>query len=116
VADASSPGASLTGLTPANAPAAPAKRSFWNRLFHVAQATKPASPRHPSSSQEEGRGEGKIQEIIVTAQKRKEDIQNVPISAQVISGQTLAQQNYNTLDDLTKVVPAVPRLSRIFLQ
>jgi iron complex outermembrane receptor protein len=49
----------------------------------------------------------KLEEIIVTAQKRQENLQQVPISAQVVSNVQLAQQNFNTLDDLSQTLPAV---------
>ena len=48
-----------------------------------------------------------LEEIVVTAQKRVENLQQVPISAQVISSQYLAEQNYNSLADLTQTVPGV---------
>jgi iron complex outermembrane receptor protein len=48
-----------------------------------------------------------LEEIIVTAQKRVENLQQVPLSAQVIGSQTLAIQNQNTLQDLTQLVPSV---------
>jgi iron complex outermembrane receptor protein len=48
-----------------------------------------------------------LEEIIVTAQLRKEDLQSVPVSAQVIGGQLLIEQNRNSLDDLTQTVPGV---------
>jgi iron complex outermembrane receptor protein len=51
--------------------------------------------------------EPRLEEIIVTAQKRVENLQNVPISAQVISGKTLSEQNFNSLENLTQTVPGV---------
>jgi iron complex outermembrane recepter protein len=48
-----------------------------------------------------------LEEVVVTAQKRSENLQNVPISVQVISGQTLAEQNFNSFEDLTQTVPGV---------
>lgn len=51
--------------------------------------------------------ESKIEEIVVTAQKRSENLQQVPISAQVVNNQTLVEQNYNTLDTLTQILPGV---------
>ena len=48
-----------------------------------------------------------LTEIIVTAQKRAENIQTVPVSAQVVTGQALGQQNFNTLEQLTQTVPDV---------
>jgi iron complex outermembrane receptor protein len=49
----------------------------------------------------------RLEEIVVTAQRRVENLQQVPISAQVISGQQLSQQNQNSLEDLSRTVPAV---------
>src|SRR5579871_1677958 len=46
-------------------------------------------------------------EVVVTAQRRTENLQDVPISAQVIGGSYLAQQNYNSLNELTATIPAV---------
>jgi outer membrane receptor protein involved in Fe transport len=51
--------------------------------------------------------DSKLEEIVVTAQRRVEKLQNVPISAQVIGSQILAEQNYNSLDELTQIVPGV---------
>jgi outer membrane receptor protein involved in Fe transport len=49
----------------------------------------------------------KLQEVVVTAQKRTENLQNVPISAQVISSSDLAEQNQNSLNELTATLPGV---------
>ena len=51
--------------------------------------------------------DAKLEEIVVTAQKRTENLQNVPIAVQVISGQALKEQNYNNFGDLSQTVPAL---------
>src|ERR1700691_5248367 len=48
-----------------------------------------------------------IQEITVTAQRRTESIQDVPITIQAITGDTLKQLNVTTFDDLLKYTPNV---------
>jgi len=48
-----------------------------------------------------------LEEIVVTAQKRVENLQNVPISVQVVSGKTLSDNNFNSLDSLTQTIPDV---------
>jgi len=48
-----------------------------------------------------------LEEIVITAQKRNEDLQQVPISVQAISSQTLSELNYNSLEELTQTVPGV---------
>ena len=46
-------------------------------------------------------------EIIVTAQKRSEDIRTVPISLSVLSGAALKDQKIANYDDLSRAVPGV---------
>src|ERR1700733_5655440 len=48
-----------------------------------------------------------IQEITVTAQRRNESVQDVPITIQAITGDTLKQLNVTTLDDLLRYTPNV---------
>jgi iron complex outermembrane recepter protein len=50
---------------------------------------------------------GGIDEIVVTAQRRSESIQNVPITIQAITGDQLAQLNVTTFDDVLKYLPNV---------
>ena len=48
-----------------------------------------------------------IQEITVTAQRRTENMQDVPISIQALTSETLKQLNVTTFDDFIKYVPNV---------
>jgi len=48
-----------------------------------------------------------ISEIIVTAQRRSENIQDVPISIRALTGEALDQLNVRTLDDYIKYLPNV---------
>jgi iron complex outermembrane receptor protein len=48
-----------------------------------------------------------IEEIVVTAQRRAENMQNVPIAIQVLTGETLSQLNVQTFDDFVKYLPNV---------
>ncbi len=48
-----------------------------------------------------------LQEIIVSANRREENLQNVPITIQVLTGETLAKLNATTFDDFVKYLPAV---------
>ena len=52
-------------------------------------------------------GTGSLEEVIVTATKRSESMQNVPISMQAFTAQTLQQLNISTLDDYIKYLPNV---------
>jgi iron complex outermembrane recepter protein len=50
---------------------------------------------------------GSIEEITVTAQRRSQSIQDVPISMQAFTAETLQQLNVSTLDDYIKYLPNV---------
>jgi iron complex outermembrane recepter protein len=53
------------------------------------------------------RGDEGLQEIIVTANRREESLQDVPIAMQVLTEDTLAKLNATTLDDYLKYLPGV---------
>src|ERR1700680_2963532 len=48
-----------------------------------------------------------IQEITVTAQRRSENIQNVPISIQALTAETLSELSVSTFDDYVRYLPNV---------
>ena len=48
-----------------------------------------------------------LQEVIVTANRREENIQNVPMTIQVLTAGTLAKLNVTTFDDFLNYLPAV---------
>jgi outer membrane receptor protein involved in Fe transport len=48
-----------------------------------------------------------LQEVVVTANRREENLQNVPMTIQVLTGGTLAKLNVTTFDDFVKYLPAV---------
>ncbi len=52
-------------------------------------------------------GGEELQEVIVTANRREENLQNVPMTIQVLTGATLAKLNVTTFDDFVKYLPAV---------
>jgi outer membrane receptor protein involved in Fe transport len=63
-----------------------------------------------------------IAEITVTAQRRTESMQNVPITIQALTAESLAQLNVQTFDDFVKYLPNVtaastgPGQSSIFMR
>lgn len=63
-----------------------------------------------------------IASIVVTAQRRVENIQNVPITIQVLNAETLANLNAETFDDFVKYLPNVttngagPSQSQIYMR
>ncbi len=67
-------------------------------------------------------GFDQIQEITVTATRRSENIQNVPIAIQALTSETLEQLNVATLDEFVRYLPNVtapssgPGQSQIFMR
>jgi iron complex outermembrane receptor protein len=68
------------------------------------------SAQEQATSTETTTSEG-ITEVIVTAQRRSEKMQDVPISMQALTGQTLQQLNIQTFDDYLKYLPNVTSAS-----
>ena len=66
----------------------------------AAQTATPSGPDPNASSVG-------VQDVIVTAQRRTESIQNVPATIQAFTGASLQKLNVTTLDDLLKYVPNV---------
>ena len=69
-----------------------------------------ALAQEQTASTETTASEG-ITEVIVTAQRRSENMQNVPISMQALTAQTLQQLNIQTFDDFLKYLPNVTSAS-----
>ena len=65
----------------------------------------------PSSDSSNATGTDTLQEVVVTAQRRTENIQDVPISMQALTAQTLQQLNIATFDDYIKFLPNVTSAS-----
>ena len=53
----------------------------------------------PARNAPSTRGDEELQEVIVTANRREENLQDVPITIQVLTGETLAKLNATTFDD-----------------
>jgi iron complex outermembrane receptor protein len=64
--------------------------------------TPPDGSRVPSAP-----GNADIPEIVVTATRRTENLQDVPIAITALTGATLQQLNVQTLDDYVKYLPSV---------
>src|SRR5260370_38385126 len=62
------------------------------------------------------------QEIMVTAQRRTENVQDVPIAIQALSGETLSQLNITNFDEMVRYLPNVshansgPGQSELFMR
>jgi iron complex outermembrane receptor protein len=50
---------------------------------------------------------GGLEEVIVTAQRRAENLQDVPLAIQAMTGETLEQLNVSTVEEFVKFLPSV---------
>ena len=64
----------------------------------MAVAAPPAASAPPTTE---------IARVVITAQKRKEDIRDVPVSVSVLSAEQLQAQQITTVEDLTRNVPNI---------
>ena len=63
-----------------------------------------ASPDAPAGAQKIAKTQ-QLEDIVVTATKRKEDVTKIPLSVTVISGDALDDQHITNIADLTRSVP-----------
>lgn len=61
----------------------------------------------PAFAQQEAQRGGVLEEIIVTAQKRAENVQTVPIAVTVLSGDRLSNQQAFNIEGLNMIVPSL---------
>ena len=61
----------------------------------------------PADAQEEAAGGGTIDEVVVTAQRRTESIQDVPIAITAVGEQTLRDSNVKGIEDYFALTPNV---------
>jgi iron complex outermembrane recepter protein len=72
---------------------------------HAAQAA------HAADAAPNTAAAGGLQEVIVTANRREENLQDVPITIQALTAETLKQLNVQTFDDFVKYLPNVTATS-----
>jgi outer membrane receptor protein involved in Fe transport len=70
-------------------------------------ATDVTSPPAPVQSAQAAAGVPDQNEIVITATKREENLQNVPISVQVLGTRKLDQLNISNFEEYTKQLPSV---------
>ncbi len=75
------------------------------------QATPTAPGESPPSKQRATRSDeevpARLDEVLVTAQKRSERLEDIPVAVQVVSSQALVAANVADLSDLNNLVPSV---------
>jgi outer membrane receptor protein involved in Fe transport len=87
-----------------------AKKSFWNRFLvaQVDQGTSSGStPVEKQSQQTSKEKPVQLEEVVVTAQKREERLQDVPVPVTAISAAVLNEQNLVRVRDYFTRVPGL---------
>jgi iron complex outermembrane receptor protein len=82
---------------------------LWSN-FLVAQVTSPqgdSAGAHSEQQNQKSTSEGALQEVIVTAEKRKERIQDVPMSISAFSGRELEDSGIDSAKDLQLLTPGL---------
>lgn len=78
------------------------RRAFRSALLSCATLAGMTAVAPSVQAQEIG-----LQDIVVTAQKRAENVQDVPLSVTSISGENLASQGVTTVQELNRIDPAL---------
>jgi len=81
------------------------KSAYVGVLFAVLGS--PALAQDLAPADEQARGQGQLQEIIVTAQRRAENLQDVPVAVSVVSAAAIEGTGSNNLIDLSALVPGL---------
>jgi iron complex outermembrane receptor protein len=56
---------------------------------------------------QDGRSQPALEEIVVTAERREQNLQDTPISATVLSAETISKRGVNSIADLQQVAPSI---------
>ena len=93
----------------------PLARAISAALTGSALATIALAPAHAQQS-------GALEEIVVTAQKREQNLQDVAVSVQVLGNQQLEELNLNNFQDYIEFLPTVswqqsrPGVSQVYMR
>ncbi len=88
------------------------RKSFWQRL-RLAQADSPSASTSDGSASS---SDAQLEEIVVTAQKRSEPLQEVPIPVSVVSADRLTETNQLRMQDYYTRIPGLSLTSDSFGQ
>ncbi len=79
----------------------------WTRILGATASTAITLISFSTSAQESTGSEITLGEIVVTAQKRAENLQEIPKQVQVVSDAALENANVTSITDLVKLVPSM---------
>ena len=83
-----------------------AKQVFWSAA-PIASALLSCIPAAAHADDTPAADSGGLAEVVVTAQKRTENMQDVPISIQAFGTEKLEQMNVGSFDDYAKMIPSL---------
>jgi outer membrane receptor protein involved in Fe transport len=100
--------AAIGGVGVAKATQDAGQESIWDE-FRVAQVNQGKAPSDSSVAQAltKRESEGGLQEVIVTAQKRSERLQDVPIAVSALTGDMLEEMGAQSFTDYARTVPGL---------
>jgi len=73
----------------------------------VAAALSPSNTVHAQDAADADVRSGSLEEVVVTARKRTESIQDIPIAIQALSQDTLSVMGARSMEDFTRFTPSV---------
>jgi len=86
------------------------KKSFWQR-FRLAQAETPSSAGEEKQTSEHSstnpQNRMRVEEVVVTAQKRETNLQDTPVSITAMSGETLRAIGVSNIEDFQLFTPGI---------
>ena len=88
------------------------KYSFSPITAAIAAALYPGTSANAQGAEAPGAEGNLLEEVIVTATKRAVNMQDIPVSVQALTQETLAALGARTMEDFTRFVPAVNVVSR----
>lgn len=110
-------GEGASGADPDISSDADRSKAFWQK-FLVAQTEASSEAKGEGRNADDGASHdgprAELEEIVVTARRKEEKVQTVPIAITVVSQQTLQDNNVYTIGDLQYLVPSMTATSTLF--
>ena len=87
----------------------PSPRAFFHSIAIAAALCVPQVALAQAAAPQDGasQDDGGLEEIVVTAQKRDEDLQRVPIAITAVSGEAIVARGINSTMELNAIVPGL---------
>ncbi|WP_007687867.1 hypothetical protein [Sphingobium indicum] len=76
-------------------------------MASTAALCSPAFAQQSAAADQSATPVNQIEDIVVTAQKRSENVQKVPIAISALGGEALTNRGFDSLSTLTKLAPSI---------